>query len=166
MNKLLSILLLGGLPALAFAAVNQAGGHGRGNNSMSGMHQDEHSPAAGKAGDPAKVSRTIGITMDDAMRFTPSQISVKKGETIRFAVRNAGKLQHEMVIGEIGELKNHAEMMRKMPNMEHVQANMLLLAAGQRGDIVWQFGQAGAVDFACLVPGHMETGMVGKVTVE
>jgi uncharacterized cupredoxin-like copper-binding protein len=170
MNKSLSILLLSALPVLAFAAGNPSDGHGHGmaemHKNMAGMHQETHDSAAGKAGDPAKVSRTIAVSMDDTMRFTPSQISVKTGETIRFFVKNAGKIPHEMVIGTMEELKEHAETMRKMPEMKHAEPNTITLAAGQRGGIVWQFDKAGEVDFACLIPGHMEAGMVGKVKVE
>jgi uncharacterized cupredoxin-like copper-binding protein len=104
--------------------------------------------------------------MDDSMRYTPDKISVKAGETIRFLVRNSGKIQHEMVIGSMDELKEHAEMMRKMPGMEHDEPNMVTLKRGQRGDIVWQFDKQGSVDFACLIPGHIEAGMVGKVLVK
>jgi uncharacterized cupredoxin-like copper-binding protein len=71
-----------------------------------------------------------------------------------------------MVIGDMNQLKEHAEMMRQMPSMKHATANMVTLNAGQSGGMVWQFGKAGSVDFACLVPGHMEAGMTGKVTVE
>jgi uncharacterized cupredoxin-like copper-binding protein len=100
------------------------------------------------------------------MRYTPDKIDVKAGETIRFFVKNTGKITHEMVIGSMDELKEHAEMMRKMPGMEHAEPNMVTLKPGQRGGIVWQFDKLGAVDFACLAPGHMEAGMVGKVMVE
>lgn len=100
------------------------------------------------------------------MRFTPSQISVKAGETVRFFVRNNGKVAHEMVIGTMGELKEHAEMMRKMPDMKHAEPNMVNLAAGKHGGIVWQFDQAGTVDFACLIPGHLEAGTTGAIQVE
>ena len=41
----------------------------------------------------------------------------------------------------------------------------ITLKPGQRGGLVWQFGEAGTVDFACLIPGHLEAGMVGKVAV-
>lgn len=167
MQKSLSILLLGVAPVLAFAAGNH-GGHDMGamHGNMAGMHQGEHNSAAGQAGDPAKVSRTIEVTMDDTMRFSPSQISVKEGETIRFFVKNVGKTQHEMVIGTTDELKEHAEMMRKMPSMQHAEPNMVTLAPGKRGGVVWQFSKAGQVDFACLIPGHMEAGMKGLITVE
>ena len=100
------------------------------------------------------------------MRFTPATITVKKGETIRFFVKNAGKVPHEMVVGSLQELKEHAEMMRKMPQMQHAEPNMVTLQPGQRGGLVWQFDQPGTVDFACLIPGHMEAGMVGKIVVE
>lgn len=176
MKKTLSILMLGALPALALAAGDHAGGHGMEGHQMmqghdmAGMHKempgDMHASMAGKPGDPAKVSRTIEITMDDSMRFTPSQISVKTGETVRFFIKNMGKVPHEMVIGTMDELKEHAEMIRKMPDMKNAEPNMITLAAGQRGGLVWQFDKPGTVDFACLVPGHMEAGMVGKVEVE
>lgn len=162
MKKTLSVLLLSLISAAAFASGEHKGGKG---HDMGGMHKDVHASVAGKPGDPAKVSRTIAVTMDDAMRFTPGQISVKAGETIRFFVKNSGKIPHEMVIGTMSELKEHAEMMRKMPGMKHAEPNQTTLAPGQSGGIVWQFDKAGQVDFACLIPGHMEAGMIGKVTV-
>ena len=163
MNKTLTALLLSALPALALAAGEHSGGHG---HDMAGMQQGTHASAAGKPGDPAKVNRTVEVSMDDSMRFTPSQMTVKTGETVRLFVKNTGKLPHEMVIGTMGELKEHADMMRKMPDMKHAEPNMVTLAAGQRDGIVWQFDKAGLVDFACLVPGHMEAGMVGQIKVE
>lgn len=164
MKKLVLILVLACAPALAGAAGEHSGGHGAtghstGGHSMSGMS------SFGKPGDPAKVSRTIEVVMDDAMRFTPSQINVKAGETIRFFVRNSGKIPHEMVIGSLADLKAHAEEMKKMPGMQHAEPNMITLKGGQRGGLVWTFDQAGTVDFACLMPGHIEAGMVGKVSV-
>jgi len=168
MKKALSILILGALPAIALAS----GDHGMNghrmmqDHDMPGMQQDTHASMAGQPGDPAKVSRTIEVTMDDSMRFTPDKISVKAGETVRFFVKNAGKIPHEMVIGTLDELKEHAEMMRKMPGMQHTEPNMITLKPGQRGGIVWQFDKPGTVDFACLVPGHLEAGMTGKIAVE
>ncbi len=171
MKKSLSILILSVLPALALASGDHAGGHDmpgdktQMSHDMEGMSHEGHDGAAGKPGDPAKVSRTIEVTMGDDMRFTPSLIKVKAGETVRFFVRNTGKIPHEMVIGSMAELKEHSAMMRKMPKMKHADPNMVSLAPGQRGGIVWQFDKAGTVDFACLVPGHLEAGMVGKISV-
>ena len=99
------------------------------------------------------------------MRFTPDQLKFKAGETVRFVVRNDGRIRHEMVIGSVDELKEHAAMMRTNPTMKHADSNMISLAPGEEGEIIWQFGNAGTFDFACLVPGHLEAGMTGKIEV-
>ena len=104
--------------------------------------------------------------MSDDMKFTPAKIEVKRGETIKFTVKNAGKIRHEMVIGSMAELKEHAEMMRNMPGMEHAEPNQLAVAPGKTRNLVWQFTSSGVVDFACLQPGHFEAGMKGEVSVK
>src|SRR5512134_278889 len=126
---------------------------------------DGHAASIGKPGDPGKVTRDVDVEMSDAMRFKPESIQVKRGETIRFIVRNTGKLKHEMVLGTIKELKEHAELMRKFPEMEHADPNQVSVEPGTTGVLIWQFTKAGTFDFACLVPGHFEAGMVGKVRV-
>ena len=103
--------------------------------------------------------------MNDAMRFTPSSINVKQGETIRLVVKNSGKLKHELVLGTEKELKEHYEQMKKFPEMEHAEPNMVTLAPGQTGEVIWQFTKAGPVHFACLHPGHYDAGMKGRINV-
>ena len=121
--------------------------------------------AFGKAGDPKKVTRTVTFRMSDKMRFDPSSITVKQGETIRFVVRNNGKLMHEMVFGTPQELKQHADLMKKFPDMEHDEPYMAHVAPGKTEEIIWQFTKAGEFDFACLIAGHFDAGMMGKVKV-
>ncbi len=118
----------------------------------------------GIAGD-ARRARAIEIRMTDAMRFAPARIEVKEGETIRFVVRNNGKMLHEMVIGTQAELDAHAELMKKHPGMEHDEPYMAHVAAGRRGEIVWNFNRAGTFQFACLIAGHYQAGMVGTIVV-
>jgi uncharacterized cupredoxin-like copper-binding protein len=122
--------------------------------------------AFGREGDPRKVTRTVRLDMTDAFRFTPVDVTVKRGETVKFVVANGGKLLHEMVLGTTDELKEHAELMKKFPDMEHADANMAHVKPGAKGEIVWQFTKAGEYQFACLIPGHYEAGMVGKVVVK
>lgn len=122
--------------------------------------------AFGREGDPRKVTRTIKVDMSDAFRFTPSDVVIKRGETVKFVVSNSGKQLHEMVLGTAQELQEHAELMKKFPNMEHADANMAHVKPGAKGEIVWQFNKAGDYQFACLIPGHFEAGMVGKVVVK
>lgn len=119
----------------------------------------------GREGDPKKATRTVHIDMSDRMRFTPAALEVKQGETVRFRVKNSGKVMHEMVLGTLDELKKHAEQMKKHPGMEHDEPYMAHVGPGKTGTMVWQFTRAGEFHFGCLVPGHFEAGMIGKVKV-
>jgi uncharacterized cupredoxin-like copper-binding protein len=119
----------------------------------------------GIAGDRKAVTRTIEIGMSDKMRFTPDLISVREGDTVRLVHRNGGKVLHEFVLGTRQELDEHAALMLKFPKMEHDEPYMVHVGAGQKGEIVWTFNRAGEFDFACLIPGHYQAGMVGKVRV-
>lgn len=169
MKKTLTVLILSTLSALAMASGSHSGGH----QVKAGTMMQEHdmsgmevgSPAVGQPGDGAQVTRTVDIVMDDTMRFTPDDIHVKAGDTVRFLIKNVGKLPHELVIGSVAEMRDHAAMMRKMPDVQHAEPNMISLNPDQAGELVWQFTHAGTVDFACLIAGHMEAGMVGKVMV-
>jgi uncharacterized cupredoxin-like copper-binding protein len=124
-----------------------------------------HSHGIGKPGDRKKVSRTVDVTMNDQMRFVPDSVRVKRGETIRFVVRNIGQMKHELVIGMEKDLKEHATAMQKHPEMEHDDPNAVSVEPGRTGELIWQFTQTGNLKFACLVPGHFEAGMVGRLTV-
>ena len=99
------------------------------------------------------------------MRFKPALIEVRQGETIRFVVRNRGKLLHEFVIGTKPELDAHAALMLKFPNMEHDEPYMAHVAPGKSGEILWNFNRAGEFEFACLIAGHYQAGMIGKIRV-
>ena len=127
------------------------------------LSSEEH--AFGKQGDLKKAARTIVIDMNDMMRFGPSDITVKQGETIKFVVNNNGKIMHEMVIGTLTELKKHGELMKKHPGMEHDEPYMTHVSPGKKQEMVWQFTQTGEFHYACLLPGHFEAGMVGKIKV-
>ena len=120
----------------------------------------------GIAGDTGQAKRSIDVGMSDNFRFTPDRIAVKLGETVRFVARNDGKQLHEFVIGTKAENEKHAALMLKFPNMEHDEPYMAHIPAGKKGEIVWTFNRAGEFDFACLIPGHYQAGMVGKVRVK
>ena len=149
--------------AAAFAA-STALAHGDSHSSKkkADMKQTEF----GQTGDPRKATRTLKVDMSDAMRFTPAEISVKRGETVRFMVTNSGKQMHEMVLGTMKELKEHADLMKKHPGMEHDEPYMAHVQAGKTVEIVWQFTKPGEFHYGCLIPGHFEAGMIGKVTVK
>jgi uncharacterized cupredoxin-like copper-binding protein len=119
----------------------------------------------GIAGDAKAARRTIALRMGDNMRFTPSMIKVKLGETVKFTIKNSGNMLHEFVIGTKKELDEHAALMLKFPNMEHDEPYMAHVPPGKTGSIVWTFNKAGEFDFACLIAGHYQAGMVGNITV-
>ncbi|MBL8523450.1 MAG: cupredoxin family protein [Betaproteobacteria bacterium] len=119
----------------------------------------------GIAGDARDVKRTIRIVMSDNMRFTPDRFDVKQGETVHIEMKNEGKLLHELVIGTKKELDEHAALMLKFPDMEHDEPWMAHVPAGKSGSLVWTFNRAGDFDFACLIAGHYQAGMVGKIRV-
>ncbi|WP_211466733.1 cupredoxin domain-containing protein [Collimonas silvisoli] len=154
-----STLAVSLLSANAFA-------HGDETHNAAAEKSEGHAAALGKPGVAAKVSKTMSVDMNDNMRFTPATITIKRGETVKFIVKNSGKVKHEMVLGSIKELKEHAALMQKFPEMEHADPNQVSLEPGQSGELIWQFSKAGAFDFACLQPGHFEAGMRGKVIVK
>lgn len=117
---------------------------------------------AGKAG---AVRRTISIGMNDAMRFVPDRIEVREGETVRLRLSNKGRQMHELVIGTKKELDEHAALMLKFPGMQHDEPWMAHVAPGKGGEIIWHFNRAGEFDFACLIAGHFQAGMLGKIRV-
>ncbi|GAB3758819.1 cupredoxin family protein [Ramlibacter monticola] len=119
----------------------------------------------GIAGEARDARRTIELTMSDNMRFTPDHIEVRQGETVRLVARNAGKVMHELVLGTRKELDEHAAMMAKFPSMEHDEPYMAHVGPGKSRELVWTFNRAGEFDFACLIPGHYQAGMVGRVVV-
>jgi uncharacterized cupredoxin-like copper-binding protein len=143
------------LSGAAIASGTHAGGHGH----------DIEETAIGKPGVASKVSRTITVDMSDNMRYTPTNIRIKQGETVRFIVRNKGQVKHELSLGTQQELLEHLEQMKKFPDMEHDEPSKVTLAPGKQGEIVWQFTKAGTVNFACLMPGHYEAGMKGAIKV-
>ena len=164
MNTALNTLILSlGLLSMSLAQAHAPSAH-------KNHHAASTAPAEQKewgiAGDPKKVTRTIEIRMTDNMRFAPKVIQVKLGETVRLVAVNAGKVLHEIVIGTPQELKAHAEMMKKHPGMEHDEPYMAHVDPGQKGTIVWNFNRAGTFEFACLIPGHFEAGMIGRITVK
>ena len=111
------------------------------------------------------VTQTVEITMGDNMRFEPSTLEFSVGETVRFTVSNEGKLLHEFVLGTTETNDEHAELMIKFPNMEHDEPYMAHVDPGEVGEIIWTFNKPGEFDFACLIAGHYQAGMVGSITV-
>lgn len=131
-------------------------------------HEGEHF-SAGEPGDPKKPARVMLVAMredDGKMLFIPDRIDVRKGEQIRFIIRNNGALKHEFTLASVDDNNKHAELMKKYPDMEHDDPNAKSVEPGKTAEIVWHFTKAGTFEFACLIPGHREAGMHGAVSVK
>lgn len=155
-----TVLAVGLLSAGAFASPGHKPGEGHG-------HPEDK--AYGKPGDPKKPARIIQIVMREAdgkMLFLPDQIKIRKGEQIRFQLRNNGQQDHEIVLATLAENMEHMKEMAKNPDMEHDDPNAKRLKPTTTGEILWQFTNAGTFDFSCLIPGHRESGMFGTIVVE
>ena len=133
-------------------------------------HTHAEAKAFGEPGDPAKPSRTVEVVMketdDGKMLFEPISITARRGEQVRFVLRNEGQIDHEFMLATRVENDRHAVAMRKNPDMEHDEPNGRRVAPGKSGEITWKFSKSGEFNFACLIPGHREAGMDGTVAVK
>lgn len=149
-------VLLATLATPALASGSHAGGHGE-------------AMAVGEPGKKAQATQTIRISMketpDGKMVFTPNSFKVRKGQTVVFAIKNAGELDHEFVLDQEDKVMEHKAVMEKFPEMEHDDPNAIRLAPGKSGEIVWKFTNDGVFKVACLIPGHYDAGMHGDVNV-
>lgn len=155
-----SLTLLGiGLAASAFAHEEEkpADGH---------VAPHEEQLEIGRAGKPGDVQRTVVVEMNDPFAFAPAELRFKRGETVRLIVRNRGAMLHEWILGTLPEIEEHAELMRRFPNMEHDEPQQVRVPPGGVRELVWQFNRPGTFTYACLQPGHYEAGMKGIVEVK
>ena len=132
-------------------------------------HEAHEHFSAGEPGDPKKPFRVVQVTMHDdngAMAFEPSKLEVKRGEQIKFVIVNAGLLAHEFVLANEKDNLKHAALMRKYPDMEHDDPNAKTVQPNAKSEILWRFSKRGTFEFACLIPGHREAGMLGAVIVK
>jgi uncharacterized cupredoxin-like copper-binding protein len=128
-------------------------------------HEQHGGYSAGEPGNPKKPAREIVVEMSE-MDYSPAVIEVRRGEQIRFVIRNRGTEDHEFLLATTAENLKHGAAMKKNPDMEHDEPNGLRLAPKKSGEILWKFSKAGTFEYSCLIPDHREYGMIGKVIVK
>lgn len=164
----------------AFAAGSHAGADDDGGHRKTNGH---HADDIGKPGDPASADRTVTVRLGE-MFFEPGSMNVKMGETVRFVIRNEGEAVHEFNVGTAQMHMSHADEMVDMMDsgfvevdrinrklmaangMMHSDPNSLLLAPGESGEITWTFSTKADLEMSCNVPGHRESGMLGKIKID
>ena len=141
--------------------------------------------AIGEKGKISEVSRVIQINMYDNY-YEPDKIEVKKGETIKFFIKNLGELVHEfniatkmmhlehqpkmmtlveneIILSDKIDKQKMIEMVKKNPSMSHTHSNSVLLSPGESGNLIWKFTNSVKLEAACNVPGHYEAGMIAEI---
>ncbi len=141
--------------------------------------------AIGEKGKISEVSRVIQINMYDNY-YEPDKIEVKKGETIKFFVKNLGELVHEfniatkmmhlehqpemmtlveneIILSDKIDKQKMIEMVKKNPSMSHTHSNSVLLSPGESANLIWKFTNSVKLEAACNVPGHYEAGMIAEI---
>jgi uncharacterized cupredoxin-like copper-binding protein len=117
--------------------------------------------AFGSPGKESRVTRTVEVEASE-MSFSPARLEIRLGETVKFVVRNVGKVNHEFVVGDRDAQRAHAQMMEKMPDMKHHNdPNAVTIKPGKTRTLVWKFDRkpASPLEFACHEPGHYGAGM-------
>jgi uncharacterized cupredoxin-like copper-binding protein len=132
-------------------------------------HSHGASFAAGEPGDPKQPSKIVQVIMgesDGKMLFVPARLEIKKGDQVKFQLRNNGELDHEFVLANTADNLQHAEAMKTNPDMAHAEPNGRRLAPKKTSEIAWKFTRSGEFEYSCLIPGHREAGMVGTIVVK
>ena len=81
-------------------------------------------------------------------------------------LKNDGALEHEFMLATAKENAEHGEAMMKMPDMHHDDPNGKRLKPKAENEMLWRFTKQGEFEFACLIPGHYQAGMFGKIMVK
>ena len=143
----------------------QRGHDGDHADSITSAPPSAQAKAFGRPGDPKKASRTVMVGMSDVACATPGDLAVRLGETVRFVVKNSGKQEHEMLIGSMRDLKEHAESVDTDADVAHDEPYMTHVAPGKTQAIVWHFTRPGIFYYACHVPVLPGPGVIGRITV-
>lgn len=101
-----------------------------------------------KAGAPAGPAKTIAVTESEFKIALPAESGLKAGN-YTFAVKNAGKIGHDLAIAGAG-----VSGTPKTP----------LIDAGGTSKLTVDL-KAGTYTLYCTVPGHKAAGMVAKLTI-
>jgi uncharacterized cupredoxin-like copper-binding protein len=125
--------------------------------------------SAGKPGHPKRPYKTVTVSMhegDGKMYYVPERLEVKRGAQVKFIIKNEGLLAHEFILADTPANLKHAELMQKYPDMEHDDPNGKTVQPNKTAEILWHFNKRGEFEYGCLIPGHREAGMTGRIIVK
>ncbi len=157
-------LALGGCVATPGAsttpAASPAFGFAWGGNAGPGMMGRFYNPSPGPgeagfaAGTPS-APRVVYVFAGPGPRFSPSDVRIVAGETIRFVVTTMGPTVHEFKVGRLDDVNADADAAPEIGDIGMMESKSL----------TYTFAGSGPFGYACHEPGHFEAGMVGTITI-
>lgn len=138
--------------------------------------RNEHKTAVvsnpyGKPGNPSAVRKFVFLNATD-MKFSKKTLKFRRGQTVKFILRNKGEQDHEMTLGDAATQAAHRREMAKavekgkdLGHHGHENPNAIFVKPGASKTLIWEFSKAGVFEFACNIPGHAEAGMKGTIIV-
>jgi plastocyanin len=99
--------------------------------------------------------RVIRVYAGPGYVFSPSSISVARGETVTFVVTRMGPTVHEFMVGPADAVASDTPGTPEVGDIGMMQAKSL----------TYTFDGPGPYAFACHAPGHQEAGMRGTIVV-
>ncbi len=173
------------IPLAAVAAISIIAGCGGGSAtrapaSGSGAPLGSSSPAAPTGADPTEQASSgspseppasaegevqlVEVSLTDALRIEPAQMTVKAGVPVRFEVTNVGAIDHEFFVGGKRAQKEHAKEMAE-GGMDHHEATGVLVPPGETKTLEMTFEKAGKTLAGCHVDRHYAGGMRAEITI-
>ena len=137
------------------------GGQGYGPGMMggyAGRAAPDNGPQPGQAGFVAGTTgspRVIQVIAGPGYTFTPSTITVQRGETVTFQVTTVGPLVHEFMVGPADAVAADQAGTPEIADIGMMETKSL----------TYTFDGPGPYAFACHAPGHYEAGMTGTITI-
>lgn len=112
-------------------------------------------------GGPAAPTTTIDVTMTD-FQFNPNSFTVPAGETITLKSANTGAVIHNFIVMDLGH-KVGAEFDDE--DQTHVYWETEIAPGGSVETSFIAPQEPGEYEVVCSTAGHVQAGMLGKLTV-
>jgi uncharacterized cupredoxin-like copper-binding protein len=107
------------------------------------------------------TERTVEIDINHS-RFSPAELKVGRGETMKFVIKNLDPIDHEFILGDEAVQLRHEN--GTDPHHGAVPGEVSIPVGGV-GETTYTFNGLGQLLFACHLPGHYRYGMKGNVRV-
>ncbi len=125
--------------------------------------------AFGAFGDAAQPARGIEILIrerpDGRMYFLPDAIELRRGEQVRFSVKNESEKPHYLLVAPTTDITRAMAQLRGNPRGTLPAPNSVRVGPSESGEVFWHFTRAGELEFSSVLPGDREAGLYGRLVV-